>query len=237
MGAEVIIPLAMAAVSAGAQYYDNRQQVKRADRATLASMQEAKTRQRRADERTQQLTDELAASTPDEERQGALQGYMDQLRRAQPDAVSGVRDISGASDAYRRDSADAALGIAGQGQRYADLASRLEAPAMQRQREGRVFADAGNDLGLIGREQEGADRTHKLTLQGIRSNPWLQALSTVAGGAASAYSGGAGGGGSGFNGAAQTSPISGVTVSGGGTGWQGDSAFGPWGSLWDRRGP
>lgn len=194
MGTEATwVPLVMAAISAGSQYIDQRQQQKRADRIALQGLQQTSERQRRADSVTQQLLQEMAASTPEAERQSTLRGFLDQLSRAQPEAQRGLQVRGGESETFRRDAADAALGVTAQGERYADLSSRLDAPALQRQRESATLFDRGMDIGLIGREQEGADRHNRLLLSQIRSNPWLQALSAVAGAYGSAY-GGMGGG-------------------------------------------
>lgn len=187
------VPLVMAAVSAGTTYYDNRQQQKKADRIALQSLQQTSDRQKKADAVTQQMLQDMGASTAEGEKQSTLRGFLDQLSRAQPEAQRGVQARGGESETYRRDAAEAAMGITQQGERYADLASRLDAPALQRQRERNSIFDRGMDIGLIGREQEGADRQSKLLLSQIRGNPWLQALAGVTGGMASSYTGGGGG--------------------------------------------
>lgn len=221
MGTEAAwVPWVLAAVSAGTTYYDNRQQQKRADRVALQSLQQTDARQKRADAVTQQMLQEMASSTPEGERQSTLRGFLDQLTRASPDAQQGVQLRGGESEAYRRDAAEASLGITQQGQQYADLASRLDAPALQRQRERNTLFDRGMDIGLIGREQEGADRHSKLLLSQIRGNPWLQALAGVTGGMASSYGGG-GGMGTGKSAAASVGSAS------------GQGATSPWLYQWD----
>jgi len=188
------VPAVMALVGAGASYVDQRQQQKRADRVALESLQQTSQRQRRADQVTNQMLEEMAASTPDAERAGTLRGFLDQLSRAEPRSQEGVRGSGGESDAFRRDSADAALGISESGREYADRASRLDAPGLQRRREAATLFDRGMDIGLIGREQEGADRQTQLRMSGIRSNPWLQALAAAASAYGSSYSPSAGAG-------------------------------------------
>lgn len=192
MGTEGIwIPLVMTAVAGASQYVNNRQKIKRQDQIALRSLRSNDARQKRADQMTQQLIQQQAASTPEKEKKTTMQGYMEQLMRASPDAQSGLRDMSGASQAYRKDAANAALGIEEHGREYANLASRLDAPARQREREARERSDIGLQLGLIGREQEGANRLTNTRLAGVRTNPWLDVLSLVAGGVASGYGGGA----------------------------------------------
>lgn len=181
------IPLVASLVTAGAQYADNRQQQKRADRIALQSLQQTGERQRRADQVTNQMLSEMAESTPDAERTGTLRGFLEQLNRASPRAQEGVRGAGGESEAFRQDAASAALGIEQSGREYADRASRLDAPALQRQREANTRFDRAMDIGMIGREQEGADRQTDLRLRGIRSNPWLQALAAAASAYGSSY--------------------------------------------------
>lgn len=195
MGTEALwIPVVMAAVGAGTSYVNQRSMRKKADRVALESLRTNKDRQKKADAVTQKLIADTGASTNAEEKKSTMDGFMQQLLKARGDAHSGVQPVGGASDAFARDAASAALGIDKQGGEYADLAARLDSPFLQRRGENRMMADAGLNLGLVGREQEGEDRVRNLRLQGIRSNPWLEALSAVAGGAASAYAGGAGGG-------------------------------------------
>lgn len=189
MGTEgVWIPLVASLVSAGATYADGRQKQKRADRVALESLQQTEQRQKRADQITNQMIQEMGQSSPDAERRSTLSGFLQQLSRAEPQAMAGTRQAGGESDAFRRDSADAALGIAREGERHADLASRLDAPGLQRQRESATLFDRGMDIGLVGREQEGADRQTNLRLSGIRSNPWLQALAAASSAYGQSYS-------------------------------------------------
>lgn len=184
MGTEMAwVPIVASLVSAGATYMDGRQQQKRADRIALDSLQQTGERQRRADQVTNQMLQEIGASSPDSERQTTMRGFLEQLSRASPRAQEGIRGFGGESGAFQRDSAAAALGINEEGREYADRASRLDAPALQRRRESATMFDRGMDIGLIGREQQGADRTTNMRMSGIRSNPWLQALAA----ASSAY--------------------------------------------------
>lgn len=174
------IPYIVAAVGAGASYVNTRNQARKADNIALQSLQSNAARQKRADEANAQLAQDISASTPEAERSTRMANYMQQLQAASGDSLSGVRQMSGASSAYARDAADAALGIEGYGQDYAGLASIIDAAGDQRRREGRRITDAGTDLALLGREQAGDDRVSQMRLKSIRPNPWLSALSTAA---------------------------------------------------------
>lgn len=217
------VPVVMSLVAAGSQYADQRSQQRRADRIALQSLQQSDARQRRADAATNQMLDELRQSSPEDERESTMRGFLEQLSRAEPRAMSGLRARGGESEAFRRDAEAAALGVSSEGARHAEIASRLDAPALQRQREGRTIADLGINLGALGREQQGDDRQADLLLRGIRSNPWLQALSAAAGAYGQSYQPAAASAAAGSWGT--SSPISGVSNSP----YMGDSAFGPWG--------
>ena len=198
------VPAVMSVVAAGAQYADTRQQRKKADAIALDSLRQTSQRQKKADSVTQELLNQFSASDAEGEKRSTLQGFMQQLQRAQPDSQAGLQSRGGESETFRRDAADAALGVQKQGERYAGLASRLDAPALQRERERNTLFDRGMDIGLVGREQEGADRHTRLLLSNVRSNPWLQAMSTAASAYGSAYGAG-GAGGASSNAAAQSS--------------------------------
>lgn len=195
MGTEAIwVPLVLGAVSAGTQYMNNRQQARRADRVALDSLRTNAQRQRRADEVTQKLISETGKSTDKEERSSTMSGFLKQLQKAQVDSHAGLQIQGAANDAFARDAAQAALGIDAEGTKYADLASRLDSPFLQRRNEQRLRTDAALDIDLVGREQQGADRTSDLRLRAIRSNPWLDAMSAVTRGAAASYGSGWGAG-------------------------------------------
>lgn len=193
-GLEVILPLALSAVSAGASYVNTRNQAKSADRLAAQQLTATNQRQARADQVSAALSNRVANSTPKEEKANRMSGYMEQLQKAKVDSLSGLPEIAGASDTFRRDSANAALGVEGFGSDYADTASVIDAAGDQRRGERKDMARSTLDLGMIQREQQGSDRIFDLKARSIRGNPWLQALSQVAGAAAGATAGmGAGG--------------------------------------------
>ncbi len=208
MGTEALwIPAIAAVVSAGAQYADSRQQNKRRNNEAMRALQGNRERQARADQKVNEMLQELSQSDAQGEKESTLRGFMAQLDRAREGSLRGLDATPAASDAFRRDAAAAALGIADSGAEYADVTSRIMAPGLQRQREAISRANTGYDLALIGREQEGADRTTQTRMDAIRSNPWLQALSAAARGFGTAYGAGTMGGGGGFANSAAATPV------------------------------
>lgn len=185
------IPLVMAAVSAGTQYYNAEKTADRQDTELASRLTADAERQRRADAEVQKLIQQTAQSTPQEEIKSSLAQFTEQLRKAQGGQVSALEAPSGASDRYKKDAAAAASGVSQYGDKLSGLFSRID--AAQRQREGEAVqrADLGTVIDLIGRESQGANFLSDMRMNSIRDNPWLTALSQVTAGAASGYGGGA----------------------------------------------
>lgn len=204
MGSEAVwVPLALAAVGAGTSYYNTQQTAKRQDNALADQIRQQNSRQRETDAQVNDLVQKRATSDASGERAQTLGAYLDQVRAATGAATSGLDQVGRTSNAYQQAANDAALGVADYGQKSAQLMSRIDAPAQQRQREALQNAQFQTDLGLLNRNAAGDDYLAKLRLQRIRGNPWLSAASQLATSAASSYaaSGAAGasaGGASGF---------------------------------------
>lgn len=194
MGTEAFwIPAVMTLVSAGAGYANQRSKQKKSDRIAMDSLNQSKAKQARADQVNNNLIEDISRSSPEAEKGNRLKDYLAQLSGNAPNANGGVMPVGGASDAYSKDAAAAALGIDAYGKDLAGTTSIIDGAGDQRRREGKSIFDGGLDLSLIGREQEGANRVTDLKLKGVRDNPWLQALQAVAGAGAAGYSGGGGG--------------------------------------------
>ena len=89
-------------------------------------------------------------------------------------------------DAFREDAASAAGRVQAGAADSAGLLSRIDAPGLQRQGEAFSYGRLGTDLGLINREAKGQAFMDDLRLKAIRRNPWLDAASSLMGGAAGA---------------------------------------------------
>jgi hypothetical protein len=186
------IALALAAAAAGGNYYNTQQTAKHTDNALADQIRQQSERQREADAQVNDLVQKRAGSDASGEREKTLGGYLDQVRAATGAATSGLGQVGRVSNAYQQSANDAALGVTDYGQKTAQLMSRIDAPAQQRQREALENAQFQTDLGLIKRNASGDDFLARLRLQNIRRNPWIDAASSLAGGAASSVAGGAG---------------------------------------------
>lgn len=188
------IALALAAAAAGGQYYNTQRVAKKQDSAAAAQIRQQGNRQRAADAKVNDLITGLSKSTPAGEQAGTLENYMAQIRAQGGNATTGLHQAGATSDAYRKASNDAALGVSDYGEKVAGLLSRMDAPGLQRLREGVDAARFETDINQLKRFSDGDDFLAKLKFDRIRRNPWLDAFSAFAGGASGAVGSGWGSG-------------------------------------------
>lgn len=214
MGAAAV-PLIMAGVSAGANYYNTQQTTKRQDNELARQIMAQGQRQQAADKLVNDQVLRQSQSNPAEAQRKSLDEYLTQLQRTQGNATSGLRQAGAVSDRFGEDASAAGGDIAASGQQTAGILSRIDAPKMQRQEEGIQFGRLASDLDRV-RAQSASDAyLGDLRLKSIRRNPWLDALATGASAFASGYSGGSG--------------LTGGASAGGTTQW---GAFGPGAAGW-----
>lgn len=183
MGAEVLVPLAISALSAGAATYNTVDTARRADRVAAQGITQQADTQRRADERVNQEIQTLEGSTPEDSRAAANNDYLTALRRNRSNAVG--EDLTGAtSSAYTADTAAAKTGVTGYGTRVADTMSRIAAPGRQRQAEGEGFAQLASNLQNFSRESQGNAFLQSLRQRSVTRNPWVDAGATIGSGVA-----------------------------------------------------
>lgn len=182
MGAEGIwIPLALSALSAGANYYNTRQTQKKQDNILAGQIRQQGVRQQEADQAIAEAMRERAAQGAENERAAIGNQYLDQVRAAQANAQRGLGQVGQVSRAYQVDANNAALGIGDYGARTADLMARIDAPAQQRQREGVADARVAMELDQIGRRSRADDYLAQLRLRGVQRNPWVDMASSLMG--------------------------------------------------------
>ena len=195
-GAEVAIPLILAAVSGTAQYVNQRNVAHEQDQTLAAQLRAQGQKQQQADARTAQLITQEQQSTDQPDKAKSLATYNKDLALKAPQATTALAAPPSASQAYAKDKQDAALGISDYGNQQADWLSSIAAPQLQRQRDQITNIDPyRNDIGLISRANAGDNFLSNMKLNSIRGNPWLSLISGVSGGAASGMARGTGAGG------------------------------------------
>lgn len=182
------VAVAVAAAAALTTAYNTRQTAKKQDAALAEGIRQQAKIQKRGNQQISDSLSKLEKSRSGTEQAGALEQYRQALRGTDAQARSG-QAVEGLSDAY--DEATRAGTATAQGNvgNIADLLSRIDAPNLQRQREGIGVADLGLNLSTLGRDARGADFLARMKAQNIRRNPWLDAAAA----AMNAYAGGGGG--------------------------------------------
>lgn len=189
-----LLALGLAAASAGAQYYNTQRTADKADRTAAAGIRSQAARQREADARVNQVIDQQSSSSPDAAKMDTLAQYMQGLRAAEAGAGRGIQQAGATSTAAQQAAADAALGVSSYGGKMADYMAAMDAPGLQRRAEAVNMARGGSDIERIANFAGGDQFLTQMRLDGVRRNPWLDAFSALAGGAAQGAAGGWGGG-------------------------------------------
>ena len=184
------LALGLAAAGAGANYYNTRQVGKRQDREAAAGIRAQGARQREADARVNALVDQQAQSSPAAAQADVLGQYMRQLQAGAGGASRGIAQVGNVSAAAQEQAADASLGVSDYGKMIAGLMSAMDAPGLQRREEAIRAARTGSDIERIANFAGGDQFLTQMRLDGIRRNPWLDAFSALAGGAAQGMAGG-----------------------------------------------
>lgn len=194
MGAEILIPLALAAAGTGVDMYNTKRTNDKRDDLAVQGLKRQQEHQRNADARVSQQIGALEQSSPEASRDQALTGYLEQLRAQRGAATGGVQNVPGASKRYAADVDTNQAAIGNYGQRVAGTLSRIQAAGRQRQQEGIGTGRMMADVAGIARNASGDDTVNRMRVAGVQANPWLTALSGVLKAAGMAYGATAGAG-------------------------------------------
>lgn len=195
------VALGISLLGVAANQYNTQQTAKKQDRALAAQITQQGQKQQQASAKIAEALAAQAKSDSTDEQSQQMDSYLRTL--AQGQQAEGINSGPGGfSQAYREGTEQAGQALGEYGNTRAGLLSRVDAPRLQRQNEGILFDSLRNELGMIGREASGDDYLARLRYGGIKRDPWLDALSSVATSYGKGMAG-AGGGGAG------TAPVSG----------------------------
>lgn len=176
MGTEAVwVPAVIAAVGAGASYYNTQKTAKKQDSALAGKLRNQRKTQDEIDSKVTDLVRKTGESDPNAARSSAEAGFLDMLKKGRGQTNSGLTNVAGASDAYQNDTTNAASGLADFGKGLAGLMSRIDAPGIQRRQEGVLAQRFGNETDMLRRQAGGDAFLDDLRLSGIRRNPWIDA--------------------------------------------------------------
>lgn len=161
-----IAALAGTGIQMANQANTQRKQAQEMERARRASQLINDAAGRRVNEEIQKVS----KSTPDVEQQTAQQGFMDALKRSLVDGSGGLAGPGSASQRFSSDFGEAKDEGIMENARTARTLARIDAPVLQRQREGQAMAGAASDLSLIEGRGRGQDFLTQLRMSMIQPN-------------------------------------------------------------------
>lgn len=186
----VAVGAAAAAALLGA--YNTDRVAKKRDRRAAAGIRAQSEIQREQNAKVMETLAKVQESSPTQARASAADEYLKQVQNAQALARAGLQE-TGYSDAYDESASKAGDKAQQYANTFGQLLARVDAPVMQRTREGFSFGDLATDIGLTKAKSAGQQWIDALKMKTIQRNPWIDAASA----AASAYAGSGGGGSSG----------------------------------------
>jgi hypothetical protein len=160
------------------------------DRQLAESIRGQARRQEEADAKVNEEVRKLEQSNAADERAGRLQQYFQTIGRNRRDVQGGITPGIGGAE-FQGDAAKAAAALDAYGGGQAALASRIDAPLVQRQGEGFSYGNLATDLSRIGREVAGQAFVDQVKLNRIRRDPWLDAAGSTLQGAGQGMASGA----------------------------------------------
>lgn len=184
--AEILIPLAISALSTGGAAYNQHRVASRQEDEATKLMQNQQRQQQRADSGLNAELTTLEGSSPEAERQKALGGFLKMLRANA--TSSGGAGATAGGERFKEDTATSQAAIKNYGTQRADNLSRIVAPSRQRMNEHVGIGRAGDDVAGVARDANMERFLSMLRTQGIRPDPYLDAGSQIAGGIASGAS-------------------------------------------------
>lgn len=174
-GAEI----ALVAGSTALKAYDANRTRSEQNRIAEEDLRRNAMMNQRAGERVSQEVDRLKKSTAEPEREQLNTDFMEALKRAKlANGGPDLGDVGGASDRFSADTATARVAAGGEGKRLAANLARIDAPNLQRVREGRGFTDTATDLAMLRDRASGLDFLSRLRLARAQPNPGVDALAS-----------------------------------------------------------
>jgi hypothetical protein len=186
------IPAALAAVSAGGQYVNQKNAASRQDQGEAQAIRDQSDLQQQAAGKASALTKQIAVNNPNQIAAKATGDYVSQLRKnaagaSQPGTSSALAPAVGANSRYNSDVGKSAQTVGDYGNNMAGQMGQIDAAVRQRQNEGLAQQSLGTDLNTLGAQSYTKNFVDQLRAQaaGVQS-PWLSLFSGMAGAGASA---------------------------------------------------
>lgn len=148
MGTEAFwVPVAVAALSGGAEYANNRSAQKKQETSQVQALQDQEELQHKASGQASQLTAQIASNTPDAIAAKSTGEYVQQLRSNTANADQ--TPVTGASARYGADAARSSAEVKDYGDKYAGEMGNIDAAVRQRQNEGLAMQTLGTNINTL----------------------------------------------------------------------------------------
>lgn len=185
MGAALLVPAAMAAVSAGAGYYNNQQTLAAQNRAATQGLIAQQQLRDQANQSVNNTLAQIQRSDPQAAQQASNAQFVKQLQQSRAAAAASTPPVVGANARYGQQVASGQAANAGTEGALAKDMSGVLAPELQRLGERQNIDTLASQLGQLAANSRGQGFLTQLKVGSTVPNPWLTALASAAGGAAS----------------------------------------------------
>lgn len=214
MGTEEFwVPVALAALSGGAQYANQRQANSRENASETQNIIDQQQLQNQANSQVKQLTSQIAQNSPAQIQAQATGDYVNELRKnaagsTQGGSTTGSPTTYGASTSalapnvggssrYQTDKGTSQQEVEDYGNKYAGELGALDAATRQRQNEGLAMNTLATNMNTLNQASWGKNFVNQLRAQASgNANPWVSLFAGMLGAGAKNYTPNGGGTGS-----------------------------------------
>jgi hypothetical protein len=207
---EFYVPLALAALSAGGEYYNQKQTNQKQNDAEVQAIQNQKEITDKANNASRQLTSDIAKDSSQQIARKSTGDYVAALRKNAAGSTQGgstkngaqtfgastssLVPASAANSRYGSGTAASQREVEDYGNAYAGDLGQIDAATRMRQNEGLAMGTLGTQLNTLGAQSYGQNFVDQLRSQVAgQGNPWVSLASGLARNGATAYSMNAGG--------------------------------------------
>jgi len=185
MGAALLVPAAISALSAGVGIYNQRQALARQNAAAVQGLLAQQQLQDQAASRINQQLDQLQRSGPQAPAAQSAAAFTAALQRARASAQGATPQVAGADPRYAQAIASGAAPYTATENQQAQDAAQMMAPTLQRQSEQSGIESLAAALGELATQSRARAGLTQLAVGSVQPNPWLTALAAAGSGAAS----------------------------------------------------
>jgi hypothetical protein len=185
MGAALLVPAAISALSAGVGYYNNQQTLAAQNRAATQGLLAQQQLRDQAAKGVNDTLTQIQRSNPQAAQQASNAQFVQELQRSRAAAAASTPPVMGANARYGQAVASGQkTNAASEGALAKDM-SGIMAPELQRLGEHSDINTLASQLSQLAANSRGQGFLTQLKVGSTQPNPWLSALAAAGQGAAS----------------------------------------------------